>query len=140
MTTFLRLSDGVATNALNVVSGSFKEEPLKWQGEPGRAAFDGTILSTARDPRRTWSCQVEFLTLSLYEAFLTFVSTGRNVFTGRLTGIRVMLLTSLGGDGAVTVGQPVRVLPELGQAEAFEYVEAGSIIVGRRLDLTLREV
>ena len=139
-TTFLTLyyTPPLTVKTLNVVVGTWQETEA-WMGSRGRA-FSGRLLSTERDPRKSWTCTVEFMTGADLESFVAFVSSGLDA-QFRPTGLRELRVSTPGTNAAMRSNsfQPT-VLIHIGTRTPFEYTVGNVNTVGWSCELTIEEV
>ncbi len=92
---FLRLED-VRTGAFVVLNvTSFEEEEYEWSGAE-RRAFDGTMLSTLRTPKRRARATVEVNTSAELVTLQRLVSAGVDPVTQQITALQKVAVTGVG--------------------------------------------
>lgn len=158
MADFLRLetiSGTPATWVLKVVEGTFREEPLEWQGEE-EPSFSGQLLSTQSNARRKYTCTVAIENPIEVDRLLEFIASSLDAATGLPLGFRNLYMTStynvIGGAPDIVSGarrgQQRRIVSvRMGAAVATtDYVVGGGGAESSRIsqlwhvDLILRQV
>lgn len=132
-TTFLSITDpdDNSTIALNVLA--FREEPMDFRGSL-RPAFDGTLRSTLRGPKRRFTATVDLLSVTEVEALRAFV----RLPTG--PGPRVLYMVSK-LNGALRGAEPILVYVEVGPSVPTDHeLAAGTYVQTYETDLTFREI
>jgi hypothetical protein len=133
-------TSGVSTT-LNVTS--WQEDELQWRGTE-RRAFDGTILSTLRAPKRQIQATVEFTSGAALDALQLLVATGMEPGVNRIASLAPCSVSS--GTGFNTSNASMRgasgftAYIHLGQKTPWFYEEAGSMKTGWRVDLDIRQI
>lgn len=91
---------GVTRVITNIIS--WEEDEIAWKGVE-RDAFDGTILSTLRTPRRQIRMTIEVNTGGELDAIQNHVGTGNNPATGRIASLARCIAQSVSTEGGLRV-------------------------------------
>jgi hypothetical protein len=133
---FIRIEDSVFPTSFVIRATNWKET-TKRRGSL-RPAFDGTMLSTLRTPKRTWTARFDFMTGVEWDAFQAYTGSTGVSPGNQQESFRKMVMYGLGPE-SVLRNHGAQVYIQIDGFELEEYLDGAFARLMYHVDVTILE-